>query len=667
MMVAIVKLILATAAFVMGTVNALYVQEFRKGDEVPLMVNAMTSIHTQIPKDYYSLPFCQPSGGPKMASENLGEILTGHKIQSSPYELNMLTETYCMKVCQVRLSRFEATKMHRYIKYGYHNNWMIDNLPSAAVGLNAFTGEKQKHYAGGFPIGFIASNNKRPYIFNHVNIIVDYHQRDPAVELYRVVGFAVEPMSVHHEFQGGYVWDEETNEGLTKPLITCESGVHMERDRITMNQQVDTDATILFTYDVIWKASDVAWSSRWDIYLSEDDLVPAQVHWYSIVNSLGVVLFLSIFIIIILVRNLRCEFHAYNAVATLADEEADINVYHDALEDSPDEEEDDDVDKSGWKSLHADVFRPPTTMPMMYCVCIGEGVHLLITILLVLVLAATGFVSQSRRGSLMNAFLVIYMLSSVVAGYVSSRLYKAFEGKLLRRCTVLTALLFPGVAFGLFLFFNVILFFMHSTASVPFLGVVMLAAMWCCVSIPLVFVGASFGDKKESIKFPTVTSTTPRAIPPPSKPVLHPTVGIMVAGFLPLSAEYVELFFIMTSLWMGQYYDVFGFTLIVYLIVLITCAEVTVLLVYWQLRAENHRWWWFSFLAPGSTALYTFVYSSIFWFQSMEVSPILTTYLLYFGYMGLICFAMLLVTGTVGSLTALWLVRTMYGTIKKGK
>ena len=108
---------------------------------------------------------------------------------------------------------------------------------------------------------------------------------------------------------------------------------------------------------------------------------------------------------------------------------------------------------------------------------------------------------------------------------------------------------------------------------------------------------------------------------------------------------------------------VFGFTLIVYLILVLTCAEVTVLLVYYQLCSENHRWWWFAFFAPGSTALYTFLYS-MFWFKSLEASRMLMTYLLYFGYMSLICMAMLLVTGTVGALTSLWFIRKIFATIK---
>lgn len=84
----------ATAFYLPGV----HPETFDKGAEVPLKVNALTSTKTQIPRDYYRLPFCQPEGGATMASENLGEFLTGNKIQSSPYQINMLTDVYCQKV-----------------------------------------------------------------------------------------------------------------------------------------------------------------------------------------------------------------------------------------------------------------------------------------------------------------------------------------------------------------------------------------------------------------------------------------------------------------------------------------------------------------------------------------------------------------------------------------
>jgi transmembrane 9 superfamily protein 2/4 len=138
---------------------------------------------------------------------------------------------------------------------------------------------------------------------------------------------------------------------------------------------------------------------------------------------------------------------------------------------------------------------------------------------------------------------------------------------------------------------------------------------------------------------------------------------MITTGIVPFAAAYVELFFIMTSMWMDQFYYVFGFTLIVFIVLLITCAEVTVLLVYYQLCAENHEWWWFSFITSGSTAFYTFVYS-IFWFRSLEASRMLMTYMLYFGYMFLVSFAIFLVTGSVGAMTSLWFIRKIFSTIK---
>ena len=100
----------------------------------------------------------------------------------------------------------------------------------------------------------------------------------------------------------------------------------------------------------------------------------------------------------------------------------------------------------------------------------------------------------------------------------------------------------------------------------------------------------------------------------------------LLTGIVPFAAAYVESFFIMTSLWMDQY----------------------------------------SFFTSGSTALYTFVYS-IIWFCTLEASKMVMTYLLYFGYMFLFCFAMFLVTGTVGAMTSLWFIRKIFATIKVDK
>ena len=50
------------------------------------------------------------------------------------------------------------------------------------------------------------------------------------------------------------------------------------------------ETIVTFSYDVTWVESNVRYASRWDTYLSASNV---QVHWFSIVNSIVVVLFLS--------------------------------------------------------------------------------------------------------------------------------------------------------------------------------------------------------------------------------------------------------------------------------------------------------------------------------------------------------------------------------------
>ena len=55
-------------------------------------VNSLTSAETELPFDYYSLPFCKPAEGARKSlnSINPGTILMGSRIQNSPYNFTML-------------------------------------------------------------------------------------------------------------------------------------------------------------------------------------------------------------------------------------------------------------------------------------------------------------------------------------------------------------------------------------------------------------------------------------------------------------------------------------------------------------------------------------------------------------------------------------------------
>ena len=57
-----------------------------QGDKVVLKVNKLTSTKTQLPYEYYSMPYCRPEKIMPSA-ENLGEVLRGDRIENSPYEV----------------------------------------------------------------------------------------------------------------------------------------------------------------------------------------------------------------------------------------------------------------------------------------------------------------------------------------------------------------------------------------------------------------------------------------------------------------------------------------------------------------------------------------------------------------------------------------------------
>jgi len=52
--------------------------------QVKLYVSKLTSTKTQVPYEYYSLPFCRPKEM-KLQAENLGEVISGDMIENSVY------------------------------------------------------------------------------------------------------------------------------------------------------------------------------------------------------------------------------------------------------------------------------------------------------------------------------------------------------------------------------------------------------------------------------------------------------------------------------------------------------------------------------------------------------------------------------------------------------
>ena len=312
--------------------------------------------------------------------------------------------------------------------------------------------------------------------------------------------------------------------------------------------------------------------------------------------------------------------------------------------------------------VHGDVFRPPTVAPMLFAAFVGIGTQLLSMVGLVIVIAALGFLSPANRGSLMIASLLLFLVMGIVAGYSTARTHKMFNGTQWQRVTLLSALGFPGFIFAILLVLNFFVWRQRSVNAVPFPSMFAVLCLWLLVSVPLVFVGAYYGFKADTIEFPVRVSAMPRQIP--EQPwYLRAPLTMAIGGILPFGTVFVELFFILTSIWLNQYYYVFGFLLLVYVLLLVTCAEISIVLTYFQLCSEDYRWWWRSMLVPAASGVYLYAYCVFYFAVNLDITGF-TPQVLYFGYMGLVALAFSFITGIAGYLSTFIFVRRIYAAIK---
>ncbi|KAL0330204.1 UNVERIFIED_CONTAM: Transmembrane 9 superfamily member 8 [Sesamum radiatum] len=604
-------------------------EDFQKGDLLNVKVNKLTSIKTQLPYSYYSLPFCRPNTIVD-SRENLGEVLRGDRIENSAYVFRMREPQLCNVVCRLTLDAKTAKEFKDKIEDEYRVNMILDNLP-LVVPIPRSEQEGPPIYQLGFHVGlrgqYAGSKDEKYFLHNHLSFTVKYH-KDELTDSARIVGFEVTPYSVKHEYDGE--WNANTR------LTTCDP--HAKSIVVSSNspQEVEDKQEVIFTYDIAYQESEVKWASRWDTYLLMND---DQIHWFSIVNSLMIVLFLSGMVAMIMLRTLYRDISKYNELET--QEEAQ--------------------EETGWKLVHADVFRPPSHSELL-CVYVGTGVQFLGMVLVTMAFAVLGFLSPSNRGGLMTAMLFLWVFMGLFAGYASARLYKMFKGTEWKKIALRTAFLFPAVVFGIFFVLNALIWGQKSSGAVPFGTMFALVFLWFGISVPLVFVGSYVGFRKPATENPVKTNKIPRQIP--EQPwYMNPIFSILIGGILPFGAVFIELFFILSSIWLNQFYYIFGFLFIVFVILLVTCAEITVVLCYFQLCSEDYLWWWRSYLTSGSSALYLFLYATFYFFTKLDITKPVSG-ALYFGYMLIASYAFFVLTGTIGFYACFLFTRLIYSSVK---
>jgi transmembrane 9 superfamily member 2/4 len=609
-----------------------------KLDKISVKAEQLSSARTHLPYEYFWLPFCEPADHViEHQALNLGEVLAGQRIYNSGYNLVVMEDQKCKILCRKKIDGQQVKEFSTMIEEEYRVNFVADNLP---VGMISSSQQESLNdgdapgreaivnfYEMGYPLGHSIKQSILPeedelepeqkallalppkiVINNHLSFQVSVYEDPNAFDGYRIVGFEVTPSSVDHKIVG--TWNDrkcrDVLSGDECKVESCHSSEPLE-----LAADVDeTGMEVIFSYDVAWQKSDVQWASRWDAYLRVQD---EEVHWIVIVNSFMVMLFLSGLIASILIRSLKKDLQRY--------QEFDI------------EQDGDSVEETGWKLIHADVFRAPAGS-RFFAILIGSGLQVGSMLVLMNFVAMLGFLSPANRGALLSTTVVLFALMGVIGGYHAARFTKVFasgDGVSARTIALAVALFFPGIAFSTFFIVNLFIWSAHSSGAVPFSTILALACIWFGISCPLVLVGAHFGLRKKTIEYPVRTNQIARHVP--AQPLYLSTgAACVVGGVLPFAAVFLELFFVLSSLWMHQIYYLFGFLFLVLVILFITCSEVSIALVYFQICSEDHRWWWRSFLASASCAFYLLAYSIFYYFTKLNIARFVSG-VIYFAYM----------------------------------
>lgn len=559
---------------------------FKTGDAVDLFANKVGPYHNPTETyQFYNLPFCQPEGGKTYKLEDLGEVLEGDRLVSTPYKITFRADIENKVLCKKKLSDKELGSFREAVKRDYYFQMFFDDLP-----VYGFIGKVEK---------ILKTKEFRYFLFTHFHF--DIH------------------------WNGDYIIEINVS---SDPMRTVD---------ITHGDEVQVE----FSYSVKWKHTSITFGHRMDRY-SRYSFLPQhlEIHWFSIINSCVTVLLLTGFLATILLRVLKNDFVKY----------------------TKDDEMGDDAEETGWKYLHGDVFRIPEHINL-FSAMMGVGTQMLAVVSFIFAMALIGVFYPYNRGALLSACVVLYALTASIAGYVGGVYYKTLGGTNWVANVLLCAGLFCGPVLVVFAYLNTVAIFYRSTAALPFGTIVIILVIWALITFPLTVLGGiAAKNSKFELSAPCRTTKLPREIPP--LPWYRSTVPqMLMAGFLPFSAIYIELYYIFASIWGHKVYTIYSILFIVFIILVIVTAFITVALTYFQLAVEDHQWWWRSYLCGGSTGLFIFGYCFYYYFARSDMSGLMQTSF-FFGYNALVCYAFLLMLGSVGFRASHLFVSHIYRAIK---
>lgn len=557
---------------------------YNVGDHVPLFVNKVGPLNNPSETyQYYELPFCHPDPViPK--KESLGEVLSGDRLTNALYKLNFRENKIAETLCHKKLEGDDVVKFRDAVMNDFYYQIYYDDLP--------FWG-----FVGKIEDSWTLEGAPKYFLFKHVQFDVLYNGN----QVIEVRAFS-DPDQV-----------------------------------VDITEDVGVD--VKFTYSVIWNATSAAFETRMDRYSRSSSLpVHQQIHWFSFVNSVIIIMLLMGLLTLLFMRRLKNDL----TMCTTGDEE----------------EDDKEV---GWKYIHGDVFRFPQNKSL-FCAVMGTGTQLLTLVCCLFVLVCFGVLYPYSRGTLYSTLVTLYSLTSVVSGYTAASFYCQFAETGWERSVLLTGIMYAGPLFVIGSILNVVAVSYGATAALPFSTIMAIILIYAFLTIPLLALGGVIGYLFRSEFYaPCATKRYPREIPPLAWYRKTPC-QMFLGGFLSFSAIVLELQNLYASLWGYKILTVPSILFVMFIILILLTAILSVGLTYIQLSVEDHEWWWRSLLCGGSAAIFMFVYSIYFYARSSMSGLLQLSFVI--GYNACICYAFFLMLGTIGFYSSLMFVRYIYRAVK---
>ncbi|KAB2028216.1 hypothetical protein ES319_D05G083900v1 [Gossypium barbadense] len=401
----------------------------------------------------------------------------------------------------------------------------------------------------------------------------------------------------------------------------------------------DVGVDVQFTYSVVWNTTSAAFDTRMDRYSRASSLpIHLKIHWFSFINSVITIMLLIGLLTLLFMRRLRNDLRTRFSTG--------------------DEEDDKEV---GWKYIHGDVFRYPRNKSL-FCAVMGVGTQLLTLVCSLFVLVCLGILYPYNRGTLCTALVILYSLTSGVAGYTTASFHCQFAETGWERSVLLAGIMYAGPLFVIGSILNVVAVSYGATVALPFGTIMVIILLYAFLTIPLLVLGGVIGYLfRSEFQSPCATKRYPREIPP--LPWYRDTpCQMFLGGFLPFSAIVLELQHLYASLWGYRILTLPSILFIMFIILILITAILSVGLTYIQLSVEDHQWWWRSVFCGGSTAIFMFAYCIYFYTRSSMSGLLQFSFV--FGYNACMCYAFFLMLGTVGFRSSLMFVRYIYRAVK---